>query len=98
MTADDEDDEADEGPAVALGEGAAVDGAPIARIAARLSWPQERSSILEKVGEERIRTPDGGRSLADILEETETTYFASRREFLDVTGEATGDGPIPTED
>ena len=35
--ADDEDEEED-GPVVELGEGKAVEGAPLARVASRLTW------------------------------------------------------------
>ncbi|MFB6353447.1 MAG: DUF5789 family protein [Halobacteriales archaeon] len=92
-----EDDEADEGPAVELGEGAAVEGAPLARVAARLTWPVERSEVLDKEGETVIRTPDGPRELAHVLEAVETTYFASRQEFVGDVREVVGVGPVPTE-
>ena len=92
-----EESEGEEEPAVELGEGAAVEGAPIARVAARLTWPQERSRIVEKEGDAMIRTPEGPRTLSDVLEETGTTYFDSRRTFVDAVEGVVGRGPIPTE-
>ena len=69
--ADGESDEEAEEPAVALGEGEPVEGAPLARIASRMHWPQERSSIDRKVGDVTIRTPDGPRELGAVLSETD---------------------------
>ncbi len=99
MAADPEDDteaEANE-PGVELGDHPPVEGAPLARIASRLNWPQEQSEIDRKEGESLIRTPDGARSLSEILEEVEMTYFATRQEFTDAVRDAIGTGPIPTE-
>lgn len=93
---DEEDEEAE--PTVELGPGATVAGAPLARIASRLSWPQERERIVGKVGEETIRTPDGPRVLAEVLEEVDVTYFARRQEFVEAVEDVVGVGPIPTED
>ena len=95
--AEDAEDEAESTPSVALGEGAAVEGAPVARVASRLTWPIERSEIVRKEGETTIRTPDGPRALVDVLDEVETTYFATRRSFVDGVREAVGVGPVPTE-
>lgn len=93
---DTEDEEADE-PVVELGDQPAVEGAPIARVASRLTWPQEQSEIDRKEGDSVIRTPDGARPLADILADVEMTYFATRQEFTDAIRDAVGTGPIPTE-
>ncbi len=90
-------DEDDSEPAVELGDGADVEGAPVARIASRMHWPQERSSIDRKVGDVTIRTPDGPRELGDVLSETDETYFQRRQEFLTAVREVVGTGPVPTE-
>lgn len=90
-------DEPDEEPAVALGEGATVEGAPIARVASRLTWPRERSEIVRKQGAVTVRTPDGPRSVEEVLAETETTYFATRQDFYRAVREVVGTGPVPTE-
>ncbi|ERH13413.1 MAG: hypothetical protein J07HB67_02452 [halophilic archaeon J07HB67] len=41
-------DDDDTEPAVTLGDGPDVEGAPLARVASRLTWPQERSRIDRK--------------------------------------------------
>ena len=94
-----EDDAAEEeaAPAVELGEGASVEGAPLARVASRLTWPQERSEIVRKQGDSVVRTPEGPRELSALLEATDTTYFATRQDFLRAVREVVGTGPIPTE-
>jgi hypothetical protein len=94
--ADDNDEEAE--PAVELGEGASVEGAPLARVASRLHWPIEKSELRRKEGEVTVRTPDGPRELADMLEETDETYFQSRNEFLELLRGVAGTGPVPTAD
>ena len=94
---DDADEEGEEAPAVELGEGTAVEGAPLARVAARLTWPIERSEVVRKEGDTEIRTPNGPRALADVLESVETTYFATRQEFVGAVREVVGVGPVPTE-
>lgn len=91
-----EDAETEDEPAVELGEGPAVEGAPVARIAARLTWGIEKSAIVAREGETEIRTPDGPRALADVLAEVEETYFATRQEFTGAIEEAVGTGPVPT--
>ena len=93
----DEPEEEEDAPAVELGEGASVEGAPIARVASKLTWPQERSEIVRKQGEVTIRTPDGPRTVADVLGETDTTYFASRQDFVRAVRGVVGTGPVPTE-
>lgn len=95
--AEEEPADEDEGPVVELGDHPPVEGAPLARVASRLTWPQEQSEIDRKEGESIIRTPDGPRSLSDILEDVEMTYFATRQEFTDAVRNAIGTGPIPTE-
>lgn len=95
--AEDEADEAAEEPAVELGEGGTVEGAPLARVASRLTWPIEQSEIARKEGDTVIRTPDGPRDLAEVLESVDTTYFAKRQEFIESVRDVTGVGPVPTE-
>lgn len=93
---DDEDEDETE-PAVELGDGPDVEGAPVARVASRMHWPQERSSLDRKVGDVTIRTPDGPRELSTVLDELDTSYFQRRQEFLSAVREAVGVGPVPTE-
>lgn len=85
-------------PAVELGEGPAVEGAPIARIAARFQWGREKSAIVAREGDAEIRTPDGPRTLEDILADVDETYFATRQDFVGAVRDAIGHGPVPTED
>ncbi|WP_253736289.1 DUF5789 family protein [Halohasta salina] len=92
-----DDDEADAEPTVQLGDGRAVDGAPVARIAARLTWPQTKSDILTKVGETEIRTPDGPQRLDELLEPVETTYYDRRQTFVEAVFEEIGHEPVATE-
>ncbi|GAB7013829.1 DUF5789 family protein [Halolamina salina] len=92
-----EETEEEDEPAVELGEGPDVEGAPVARVAARLTWPQERSRIVEKEGDATIRTPQGGRVLGDVLEETDTTYFDTRQSFVEAVKEVVGHGPVETD-
>lgn len=91
------DAEEDQAPAVELGEGTTVEGAPLARVASRLTWPKERSEILRQEGASVIRTPDGPRELSSVLEGTDTTYFATRQAFLQAVRDVVGVGPVPTE-
>lgn len=91
---DDTDEDAE--PAVELGEGEPVEGAPLARVASRLTWPQEASSVREKEGDATIRTPDGPRSLDSILDAVDETYFDTRQTFLAAVRSEIGTGPIPT--
>ena len=90
----DEDDS--EEPAGTLGEGTAVEGAPLARIAARFMWGIEKSTIVEREGETAIRTPDGPRELGDVLAEVDEPYFSTRQEFVDAVEAVIGTGPVPT--
>ena len=95
MSDEDADEEAT--PAVQLGDGRAVEGAPIARVAARLTWPQRKSDILEKFGETDIRTPDGPQSLATILASVDDTYFDRRQTFIAAVRDVVGHEPVATE-
>lgn len=91
-----DDEEADEGPAVELGEGEPVEGAPLARVASRLTWGKKHSEIVDRESETTIRTPDGPRDLGDVLEEVDVPYFETRQEFTDAVREVIGTGPVPT--
>jgi hypothetical protein len=95
--ADDDEEEA-EAPAVELGDGEPVDGAPIARVASRLTWPKQRSEIDRLEGDSTIRTPDGPQTLSNVLPETKTTYYDRRQEFVDEIERVVGTGPVPTAD
>jgi len=94
----DDDDEAEEEPAVELGEGADVEGAPVARVASRLKWPQQRSRVLELEGDSEVRTPEGPRTVESVLEEVDTTYFATRQAFVEAVQDVVGRGPVATAD
>jgi hypothetical protein len=93
--ADDEEEEAEE-PAVELGERTPVEGQPLARVASRLTWPQEKSIVRRKEGDSEIRTPDGSRRLDDVLDEVEETYFDSRQGFVTEIENVVGSGPVAT--
>lgn len=93
-----EDTEDDEEPAVELGAGEPVDGAPLARVSSRLQWGIERSQIAHKEGDTTIRTPDGPRELGDVLDDVDVPYFESRQEFESAVRDAVGRGPVPTAD
>lgn len=95
--ADTDDAEEAAEPAVELGDGEAVAGAPLSRLAARLTWPIEKSEVLERLGEEPVRTADGPVDLATLLEPVEDTYFGSRQHFEDCVREHLPTGPVPTE-
>ena len=92
------DDSDEDEPAVELGEGATVEGAPLARVASRLHWPIQKSEIDRKEGETVIRTPDGPQELTEILDGVDVPYFERRQEFINVVRDAIGTGPIPTAD
>lgn len=95
--ADDDEAEAEE-PAVELGERTAVEGAPLARVSSRLTWPKEKSAIAELEGDAVIRTPDGPQELGDVLDDVEDTYFDRRQHFEDAVEAVVGTGPVPTAD
>jgi len=94
---DDDSEEEEEAPAVELGEGPDVEGAPLSRVSARLTWGIEHSTIVEREGETTIRTPDGPQELASVLEDVDVPYFADRQEFESAVRDVVGTGPIPTE-
>jgi len=88
----------DEKPAVELGDGEPVAGAPLARVGSRLTWGIEKSTVVEREGDIEIRTPDGPQELATLLDDVDIPYFEHRREFESAVREVIGDGPIPTAD
>lgn len=91
------DEESEDEPAVELGEGSDVEGAPVARVAARLMWGIEKSTIEAREGDTVIRTPEGPRELSDVLADIDETYFSTRQEFTDAVEATIGTGPVPTE-
>jgi hypothetical protein len=92
------DEEAeDETPAVELGEGETVEGAPLAQVASRLTWPQEKSLIERKEGDAVVRTPDGPQTLSDVLTKIDVTYFDTRQSFVEAVHGVVGSGPVKTE-
>jgi hypothetical protein len=92
-----EDEDEDE-PAVELGEGDPVEGAPVARVASRLQWPIEKSRIETIEGDAVIRTPDGPRELPAVLEEVDVTYFDRRQTFVEAVRDVIGREPVRTEE
>lgn len=75
-----------------------VQGAPLARVSSRLSWPLQASKIREREGETVIRTPSGPQQLTTLLDNVSITYFESRQEFETAIREVAGTGPVPTDE
>jgi hypothetical protein len=92
-----DDDEASEEPAVELGDGESVEGQPLARVTSRLTWPHEKSRVIEKEGDSVIRTPAGPQTLADVLDAVDVTYFDSRQSFERAVTDAVGNAPVQTD-
>ncbi|MFA9416760.1 DUF5789 family protein [Natrinema sp. HArc-T2] len=92
----DEDEDAE--PTVSLGTHTPVEGAPLARVSSRLTWPKEKSEIDRLEGETVLRTPDGPRELSDVLDAIDETYFQRHQEFETHVRDVIGTGPIPTAD
>lgn len=90
------DDDEESEPIVELGEGESVEGAPIARITSRLHYGIPKSEVVRREGDKRIRTPDGPRKLADVLAETDETYFPRQQDLTATVREVIGTGPVPT--
>ncbi|WP_049921231.1 DUF5789 family protein [Halopiger djelfimassiliensis] len=91
-------DDEDEDPAVSLGSKTPVEGAPLARVSSRLTWPKEKSEIDRLEGDSVIRTPEGPRELSAVLAEIDETYFQRHQEFENHVRNVIGTGPIPTAD
>jgi hypothetical protein len=92
MSDEDEDSE----PAVELGDRTPVEGAPLARVSSRLTWPKEKSEIDRLEGDSVIRTPDGPQELSTVLEAVDETYFQRHQEFEAEVRAVIGTGPVPT--
>ena len=92
----DGDEDGDAESDVELGEETPVEGQPLARVAARLTWPHEVSRVREQEGGSVIRTPDGPQSLSDVLDEVEETYIDSRQTFVTAVRNVIGTGPVET--
>lgn len=83
---------------VELGDKRPVDGAPLARIAARFTWGISAAEIRRREGKTPIRTPDGPRTLASVLNEIDEPYFSTRRAFETAVRDVVGEGPVPVVD
>jgi len=93
----DEDSEAETAPAVELGEGPDVEGAPLSRVTARLTWGIEHSTVVDHEGDTTVRTPDGPQELTAVLDDVDQTYFPDRQAFEDAVRAVIGTGAVPTE-
>jgi hypothetical protein len=89
-------DDSDDEPTFELGDGEPVEGAPLARVSARLMWGIEKSTVVDREGETLIRTPDGPQELGEILDDVDHTYFDTRQSFEDAVHGVVGTGPVPT--
>lgn len=94
--ADNDDEEEEEAPPVELGDGDPVEGAPLARVTSRLTWPIQKSRIEMLEGDAVVRTPDGPRELSEVLPELDDTYFDRRQSFEESVRDVIGRGPVPT--
>lgn len=88
----------EEDAAVELGDRTPVEGAPLARVSSRLSWPSQKSDVRRAEGDSVIRTPDGPRTLSEILSEIDETYFERHQEFESYVRAVVGTGPVQTAD
>ncbi|ERG96403.1 DUF5789 family protein [Haloquadratum walsbyi] len=95
--ADEAEGNGDDEPIVELGEKTPVAGQPLARVAARLTWPHEVSRIIDQEGESMIRTPTGPRQLESVLMDVDDTYIDSRQTFVSAVEDVIGNGPVETE-
>jgi hypothetical protein len=86
----------EEGPAIPLGEGEPVEGAPLSRVTSRLHYAIGKSDVVRREGDTVVRTPDGPRELASVLEEVEAVYFDTRQALERAVRDVIGTGPIPT--
>lgn len=93
---DEEGEDERQEPAIELGEGEPVEGAPLARVTSRLHYGIEHSEVRRREGDTVVRTPDGPRELGDILDETDDSYFDTRRALDGAVREVIGQGPVPT--
>jgi hypothetical protein len=95
--ADEAEGDGDDEPIVELGEKTPVAGQPLARVAARLTWPHELSRIIDQEGESVIRTPTGPQQLESVLTDVDETYIDSRQTFVSTVEDIIGTGPVATE-
>ena len=91
-------DEADEETGVDLGPRVPVEGAPLARVTARLTWPITKSDVEDREGETVIRTPSGPQPISSVLEAVDETSFDRPQRFEEAVRAAIGTGPIPPAD
>ncbi|MFC4245466.1 DUF5789 family protein [Natribaculum luteum] len=92
------DEEEESEPAVSLGEKTPVEGAPLARVTSRLTWPKEASEVDRLEGESVVRTAEGPLELSDVIAEIDETYFQRRQEFESHARGVIGTGPVQTAD
>lgn len=90
------DEDEDEGPVVELGEETPVEGQPLARVASRLTWPHEKSRLIEQEGDSVVRTPSGPQTLSTVLEQVDESYFDTRQTFVETVQSVVGTGPVET--
>lgn len=83
---------------VTLGDPRPVEGAPLARVTARLTWGIDTASVLDREGDTVIRTPDGPQTLRSVLDEVDQPYFPTRQAFETAVRDVIGTGPVPTAD
>jgi hypothetical protein len=95
--ADEADEEPEDEPAVELGTETPVEGQPLARVAARLTWPHEVSRIDDQEGDSVIRTPSGPQTVSTVLAEVDKTYIDSRQAFVTAVHDVIGTAPVETE-
>ena len=88
----------EDAPAVELGERTPVEGVPLARVSSRLSWPRQKSDVRRAEGDTVIRTPEGPRTVADVLEGVDETYCERYQEFETHVRAVVGTGPVRTAD
>ncbi len=89
-------DEEESESEVTLGEKTPVDGAPLARVTSRLTWPKAVSEIDDLEGDSVVRTPDGPRELSEILADVDEPYFERRQAFEATVRDVIGPGPVRT--
>ncbi|MFC6615076.1 DUF5789 family protein [Halopenitus salinus] len=97
MSEDAEEETEETEPAVELGEERTIEGQPVARVASRLVWPKSNGDVAAQEGSSTIRTPEGPRELSAVLEETDETFFETRRAFIEAVEDVVGRGPVATE-
>ena len=94
---DTDEEEATAAPAVELGSGPDVPGEPIARVAARLTWPAKQSDVVAQEGDAVVRTPTGPQQLGEVLAKSEVPLFQSRSKFVAAVETVVGTGPVTTD-